>query len=230
VSARRAPRARPRPRRRAADGTQRGRASRSAAKPRAARGSAAPLDWSSADPAAIPLTGLHPRSLISPHFCAYELTRSELADRHGIENVFPSERELRAAVHLAREVLEPLRARFGAFTPNSVFRSQALERRLKGKPSDWLSTSQHTQGEACDVEIVGVATLALAEWAAASLRAFDQIICECYDETKGPSSGWVHISIVPPAHRPNRRNLLSYIKDPVTGKMVYVEGLRGSLV
>jgi hypothetical protein len=214
-----------RPRRREAEGARRRHATRSAA-----AGPAPPTHWSSADPESVPLAGLHPRSLISPNFRAYELTRSELADRHGIVNAFPSERELRSAVHLAREVFEPLRAEFGAFTPNSVFRSQSLERRLKGKPSDWLSTSQHTQGEACDVEIVGVGTLALAEWVAANLPEFDQLICECYDETKGPSSGWLHVSLVGPAHRPNRRTLLSYIRDPVTGKMVYVEGLRGSLV
>lgn len=187
-----------------------------------------PFDGATTEIARLTLAELSPRSRISPHFRLHELTRSEVAARHGIDNSFPSDDELRAAVYLVREVLEPIREEFGAFSPNSVFRSQALERALKSKPSTWISTSQHTKGEACDVEIPGRSTLALAEWARDNLPAYDQIICECYDEAKGPNSGWVHISLVAPERGVNRRDLLSYIKDPVTGRMIYVQGLRGS--
>ncbi|MBL8430434.1 MAG: hypothetical protein JNJ95_11160 [Dechloromonas sp.] len=162
---------------------------------------------------------------VSPNFLIYELTRSELADRRGIPNNFASDKELRAAIHLAREVLQPIRDKFGSFTPNSVFRGQPLERALKNKPASWLSTSQHSRGEACDIEIVGMSTLALAEWARDNLT-FDQIICECYDPAKGPNSGWVHISLKAPGTGENRRQLLSYIAD--NGKMVYVPGLRAT--
>ncbi|NTV71301.1 MAG: hypothetical protein HGA71_14300 [Azonexaceae bacterium] len=160
---------------------------------------------------------------IAPNFLVYELTRSELADRRGIDNHFPSDKELQAAIHLAREVLQPIRDKFGSFTPNSVFRGHPLERALKNKPASWLSTSQHSRGEACDIEIVGMSTLALANWAKDNLKAFDQIICECYDPAKGPNSGWVHISLKAPGTGENRRQLLSYIVDH--GKMVYVPGL-----
>jgi hypothetical protein len=172
---------------------------------------------------------LDPRDLIAPNFRVYELTRSELAARLGIDNTFPGERELRAAVYLARRVLQAIRDEFGPFTPNSVFRSQALERALKKKPAGWISTSQHTQGCACDVEIVGKTTLELAQWAAEKLLDYDQIICECFDPRKGPNSGWVHISLRPPELGENRRTLLSYIRDPASGQMVYVEGLRESV-
>ncbi len=163
---------------------------------------------------------------IAPNFLVYELTRSELADRRGIDNHFPTDKELRAAIHLAREVLQPIRDQFGSFTPNSVFRGHPLERALKNKPASWLSTSQHARGEACDIEIVGMSTLALANWAKDHLTAFDQIICECYDPAKGPNSGWVHISLKAPGSGENRRQLLSYIADH--GKMVYVPGLRAT--
>lgn len=163
---------------------------------------------------------------IAPNFLLYELTRSELADRRGIPNTFPTDRELRAAIHLAREVLQPIRNRFGSFTPNSVFRGHPLERALKNKPASWLSTSQHARGEACDIEIVGMSTLALANWAKDHLKDFDQIICECYDPAKGPNSGWVHISLKAPGSGENRRQLLSYIASQ--GRMVYVPGLRGT--
>jgi hypothetical protein len=168
---------------------------------------------------------LPPRALISPNFRAYELTRSDLADRLGIDNGFASLRELHAAIHLARQVLQPVRAAFGSFSPNSVYRGQNLERALKNKPSTWLTTSQHARGEACDIEIVAKPTLELATWARDNLPDFDQIICECYDPAKGPNSGWVHISLKAPGTGANRRQCLSYVRDPGSGRLVYVDGL-----
>jgi uncharacterized protein YcbK (DUF882 family) len=174
------------------------------------------------------LAELPPRALIAPNFRAYELTRSDLACRRNIANDFESEAHLRAAVHLARQVLQPVRDALGSFTPNSVYRSQALERALKNKPATWLSTSQHARGEACDIEIVGMPTLELATWARDHLADFDQIICECYDPRKGPNSGWVHISLKLPGSGPNRRQCLSYVVDPGSGRLAYVSGLQAS--
>jgi hypothetical protein len=173
----------------------------------------------------IPLAGLPPRALIAPNFRMYELTKSDLAARLGIDNGFASEAELRAAIHLARNVLQPIRDAFGSFSPNSVYRSQRLERALKNKPASWLSTSQHAKGQACDIEIVGKPTLELADWAKTHLPDFDQIICECYDPAKGPNSGWVHISLKPPGTGANRKQCLSYVRDPASGRLVYVNGL-----
>jgi hypothetical protein len=177
---------------------------------------------------ALSLASLAPRDLIAPNFRFYELTLSELASRLGVNNSFPGDREMRAAVHLARNVLQPIRKHYGSFTPNSVFRGQELERVLKRKPSGWLSTSQHTQGCACDLEIVAKSTLEVARWAANNLPAYDQIICECYDPREGPNSGWVHISLKPPGQGTNRKQLLSYVRDPASGGLVYVPGLRES--
>lgn len=181
------------------------------------------VDWQNKPISEISLANITPHTLIAPNFMVYELTRSELADRRGIDNHFPSDKELRAAIYLAREILQPIRDALGKFTPNSVFRGNPLERALKNKPATWLSTSQHARGEACDIEIVGMATLALANWARINLKSFDQIICECYDPKKGPNSGWVHISLKAPDSGENRKQLLSYISN--NGKMVYVPGL-----
>lgn len=172
------------------------------------------------------LTGLVPRAMVSANFRAYELTRSDLASRRNIDNGFESEAQLRATVNLARHVLQPVRDAFGSFSPNSVYRGQALERALKNKPSTWISTSQHARGEACDIEIVGMPTLELAIWARDHLADFDQIICECYDPRKGPNSGWVHISLKTPGSGANRRQCLSYVVDKASGKLIYVQGLR----
>ncbi len=180
-----------------------------------------------------PLEQLHvdqldPQDHIAPNFRVYELSVSELADRRGIDNRIHDDATLRAAVHLTRTVLQPIRDRFGAFTPNSVYRSQALERELKNKPAGWISTSQHTEGRACDIEIVGKPTLWLAAWCRDHLAQFDQIICECYDPRKGPNSGWVHISLRPPGQGANRREVLSYVVEPGSGRLVYVNGLRAT--
>lgn len=186
-------------------------------------------DLSTAPLEEINLADLTPLDLIAPNFRAYELTKSETASRLGISNAFPGNAELRAAVYLARQVLQPIRDAFGGFTPNSVFRGQSLERAMKNKPTGWISTSQHTQGCACDVEIPGKSTLELAQWARDNLAEFDQIICECYDPREGPNSGWVHISIKAPGQGGNRHALLSYIRDPGSGQMLYVQGLRESV-
>ena len=183
--------------------------------------SATPLDK-------INLAGLEPRALIAANFRVYELTRSDVASRRGIANTFQNDNELRAAIQLARHVLQPVRDAFGSFTPNSVYRGQPLERALKDKPSTWLSTSQHASGEACDIEIVGMATLELAAWARDHLADFDQIICECYDPRRGPNSGWVHISLKAPGSGKNRRQCLSYVADPASGRLVYVSGLQAA--
>ena len=186
---------------------------------------AGPPDLSATPLEEISLAGLEPRALVAPNFRVYELTRSELASRRGIPNGFASEAELHAAIHLARHVLQPVRDAFGSFTPNSVYRGQTLERALKNKPATWLSTSQHATGEACDIEIVGMATLELAAWARDHLADFDQIICECYDPRKGPNSGWVHVSLKAPGSGANRKQCLSYVADPASGRLVYVHGL-----
>lgn len=174
------------------------------------------------------IADIDPQDRIAKHFRLYELTVSETADRQRIDNRIPDDEVLRSAVHLAREVLDPVRETFGSFSPNSVFRSQALERALKAKPSSWISTSQHAEGRACDVEIVSKPTLELAQWVSTTLADFDQIICECYDPRKGPNSGWVHISLLPPGAGRNRRQVLSYVVDPGSGRLVYVNGLQAS--
>jgi len=169
-----------------------------------------------------------PQDQVSKNFRLYELTKSELAERLRIANGFRSVKALRAAVYLCRNVLQPLREELGRYSPNSVYRSQALERALKKKPAGWVSKSQHATGEACDVEIPGMATLELARWASSNLQ-FDQIICECYDPAQGEASGWVHISLRAPGAGENRGELLSYIYDKRSAKYLYVEGLRASL-
>jgi hypothetical protein len=170
------------------------------------------------------LKDLEPRSRIAPDFRFYELSRSELADRLGIDNSLPGDTELRAAVNLTRQVMQPIRDAHGRFSPNSVYRCQVLERVLKRRPPDWISVSPHTQGWACDLEIPGIPTLELAHLVAATLTEYDQIVCECYDPQVGPSSGWVHIALRPPGFGKNRKQQQSFIRDSRTGRWVHLRG------
>lgn len=186
-------------------------------------------DLSNTPLSALRMAALAPEDRIARHFSLWELSKSDIAQRQGIDNRIADDATLRAAVHLARTVMDPIRIAFGPFIPNSVYRTQALERVLKNRPSSWLSTSQHTMGCACDVEIPNVPTLELAHWAAEHLGTFDQIICECYDPRKGPNSGWVHVSVLPPGVGTNRRQSLSYVVDPDTGRLAYVSGLQASV-
>jgi len=164
---------------------------------------------------------------ISANFKYYELTKSETAERHNIENSFRSVKQARSAIYLCRNVLQPIRDQFGSYSPNSVFRCQDLERALKKKRLPWKSNSQHTMGEACDVEVAGLPNMELARWVTETLE-FDQVILECYNAAKGANSGWVHVSVKAPGRKQNRRAVLSYVMDPNREKYVYVEGLTES--
>lgn len=163
------------------------------------------------------LQNTSPIDLISDNFTAGELIRSEIAVRREINNWFRLDAQLQAAIFLCRNVLQPLRDEFGRFSPNSVYRCQTLERALKNKPVSWSSRSQHTLGEAADIEIPGLSTLRLAEWCRDNLL-FDQIILEMVTPTD-VASGWVHISVTRTA---NRGQKLSYVLRD--GKYIYVTG------
>lgn len=165
-----------------------------------------------------------PNDLVSKNFQLYELTKSDTAIRQGIPNSFSSEEDLHCAVYLCRNVMQPVREKFGRYTPNSVFRSQMLERAIKGKPPDWISTSQHVKGRACDIEVLSATNMKLAKWVRDNLE-FDQLILENYSANEGPNSGWVHVSLLPPGFGENRKEILSYVKNLSTGKFEYVHGL-----
>jgi len=165
-----------------------------------------------------------PDDLVSKNFQLYELTKSDLATRQEIPNHFASVDEMRCAVYLCRNVMQPVREKFGRYTPNSVYRTQALERTLKDKPAEWISTSQHVKGQACDIEVLSATNMQLALWVRDNLK-FDQLILECYAADEGPNSGWVHVSLLPPGYGKNRKEILSYVKNQKTGKFEYVQGL-----
>jgi len=125
---------------------------------------------------------------LSPNFTLYELTRSQAAARHGIDNR-PGEWEIANLRRLSAEVLEPVRDRFGRpFSPSSGYRCARLNRLIGG-----ARNSQHLRGEAADLEIPGVSNIDLALYIRDNL-VFDQLILE-YPVKGCADAGWVHCSL-----------------------------------
>jgi len=107
---------------------------------------------------------------LSRNFSLSELTKSQTALRNGLDNK-PSTEEIVALTVLCNNILQPIRDKYGSFTPNSGFRTVELCE-LVGSSAK----SQHAKGE----------------WIVKNLD-FDQLILEFYT-SDDPSSGWVHVS------------------------------------
>lgn len=122
---------------------------------------------------------------LTPHFTLYELVRSGTALEHDINNT-PSASQVEALTALARNVLEPLRQRFGPVVVSSGFRSPMVNLLVKGAP-----TSQHMYGEAADIVInTRERGLTFFQWIKENLD-FDQLIWEPMGSTH---PRWLHVS------------------------------------
>jgi len=151
---------------------------------------------------------------LSQNFSLGEMTKSQTAERHGIDNQ-PGEDELQAMMALAQDVLQPIRNHFGAISVNSGYRCLELNRLLKSK-----DTSQHRLGQAADIEKAGVSNYEFALWISENI-VFDQCILEFWysedDEEKNPDGdpnmGWIHVSYKDPqAGHTNRMEILTINK------------------
>ena len=150
---------------------------------------------------------------LTKNFTLSEMTKSETALRHGMDNT-PGEQEIAALKLLCEKVLQPVRDHYGkGVKVNSGFRHPEVNAKVGGS-----KTSDHCRGQAADIEIPGVANAELAKWIVDNLD-FRQVILEFY--TQGvPDSGWVHVSYVA---EDNKKQVLTAIKKD--GKTVYLNGL-----
>jgi hypothetical protein len=126
--------------------------------------------------------------MLSKNFPLWELIRSDIAMRHGIDNI-PGEQELANLRKLAWGILQPVRDHFGPTNVSSGFRCLEVNRAAKSG-----DTSQHVKGEAADSEVLGVPNREVALWIEDELD-FDQLILEFYTPGQ-PNSGWIHCSYV----------------------------------
>lgn len=146
---------------------------------------------------------------ISKHISIKEATRSNTAERLGIDN-FPNSPTLVNMQALAENVFEPLRKHFGhPIYITSFYRSPELNRAIGGS-----SKSQHCSGQAIDIDdVIGSSTNADFFNYIKNNLEFDQLIWEFGNEDN-PS--WVHVSYNADN---NRGNILKAFKEK--GKTKY---------
>ena len=133
---------------------------------------------------------------LSEHFTLEEMTRSQLAARHGIDNT-PNDMQLENLKTLAKG-MELVRTKLDSLPIiiSSGFRCEDLNDLLGSK-----RTSAHIAGLACDFTCdryshVGRVFEVLAE----SSIPYDQLIYEF--------SSWIHVSFPPEGEEPRRQTLV----------------------
>ena len=125
---------------------------------------------------------------LSKNLSLSEMIRSESAKRKGINNM-PTEEHTANMRKLAMNVFQPIREHFNVpIHISSGYRSSALNASIEGASK----TSQHSTGEAIDIDMDGtsITNLEVFNWIKNNL-IFDQVIAE-FPLNGNPS--WVHVS------------------------------------
>jgi hypothetical protein len=150
---------------------------------------------------------------LTKNFSLHELTKSETAARHDMENN-PGPAEIACLTELAGKVLQPIRDHFAKGVHiNSGFRHPDVNAKVGGS-----RTSDHCKGMAADLEIPGVPNPEVATWIRDNLE-FTQLLLEFYVQGI-PDSGWVHVSYDP---KNLKKQVMTATKKD--GKTVYLPGL-----
>jgi zinc D-Ala-D-Ala carboxypeptidase len=140
---------------------------------------------------------------LTPNFSLIELTKSQTAERKGIDNT-PSTEHQENLKSLCEMILQPIRDHFDCVVSvSSGYRSPELCVAIGSS-----TKSQHARGEAADFEIFGVSNKELADWIDENLD-YDQLILEYWKESD-PNSGWIHCSF---NTQGNRKQYLKAYKD-----------------
>ena len=116
-----------------------------------------------------------------------EVTRSESAKRHGINNQ-PTPEHIENFKLLAEKIFQPIREHFGVpIRISSGYRSKELNAKIGGSAS-----SQHCKGQAIDIDQDGtsIANRQVFDFIKDNLP-FDQLIYEFGDDD---NPDWVHVS------------------------------------
>ena len=131
---------------------------------------------------------------LSKNFSLSELTKSQTAERKGIDNT-PSPEHRSNLKSLCEMILQPVRDHFQrVVSVSSGYRSKELCVAIGSK-----ITSQHAAGQAADFEIYGLSNGELANYIKENLD-YDQLILEYWKESD-PNSGWIHCSYNPEGNR-----------------------------
>ena len=125
---------------------------------------------------------------LTENFSLNELTKSQTAERKGIDNT-PSTEHQDNLKSLCEMILQPIRDHFGqVVSVSSGYRSPELCVAIGSS-----TKSQHASGCAADFEIFGISNKELADYIDQNLD-YDQLILEYWKGEDEPNSGWVHCS------------------------------------
>ena len=125
---------------------------------------------------------------LTENFSLGELTKSQTAERKGIDNS-PSTEHQENLKSLCEMILQPIRDHFGqVVSVSSGYRSPELCVAIGSS-----TQSQHAKGQASDFEIFGISNKELADYIDQNLD-YDQLILEYWKGEDEPNSGWVHCS------------------------------------
>ena len=142
---------------------------------------------------------------LSKNLSLAEVTRSETAKRRGISNM-PTPEHIENFKKLAENVFQPIRDHFGVpIHLSSGYRSAALNKAVGG-----ASSSQHSKGEAIDIDMDGSAHGVTNKMVFDFIKAnvnFDQLIWE-FGTDANPD--WVHVSYN--SDGPQRKQILKAVK------------------
>ena len=141
---------------------------------------------------------------LTENFSLNELTKSQTAERKGIDNT-PSAEHQENLKSLCEMILQPIRDHFGqVVSVSSGYRSPELCVAIGSS-----TQSQHARGESADFEIFGVSNKELADYIDQNLD-YDQLILEYWKGEDEPNSGWVHCSYT---NGNNRKQYLRAYKE-----------------
>jgi len=140
---------------------------------------------------------------LSAHLSLKEVTKSNTATRHGIDNN-PTNEHLINLHSIAKHIFEPIRVHFGVpIGVISGYRSEALNKAVKGS-----KTSDHCKGKALDLDadMFGkLKNIDIFNYIKDNLE-FKQLIYE-YGTDIEPA--WVHVSFDP---ENNKKQVLRIVK------------------
>ena len=140
---------------------------------------------------------------LTENFSLNELTKSQTAERKGINNT-PSTEHQENLKSLCTSILQPIRDHFSrVVSVSSGYRSVELCVAIGSSTG-----SQHAKGQAADFEIFGISNKELADYINENLD-YDQLILEYWKESD-PNSGWVHCSF---SLNGNRKQYLRAYKE-----------------
>lgn len=131
--------------------------------------------------------------MLSEHFSLREMTRSGEAIERYIDNT-PTQEAISNMIVLCRNVLEPIRRRFGVTRITSGYRCRQLNQAIGG-----AKNSQHMKGEAADIHVSNKEVgRKMFEYIRDNIE-YDQLLFERYMDN---DCCWLHVSYT--TRRPNR--------------------------